>query len=132
LVGRPVSHPGTRRRLGVDGLLGLVPGIGDTATALIASYIVLEAWRLGAPKGTIARMLANLGIDYVIGLVPLAGGLGRSRLEGESAQRSPPARPLGDAPARGISAGNRRGPQQGRAGALTTAAGRHQAAAFRR
>jgi Domain of unknown function (DUF4112) len=67
--------PGTRRRLGVDGLLGLVPGIGDTATALIASYIVLEAWRLGAPKGTIARMLANLGIDYVIGLVPLAGDL---------------------------------------------------------
>jgi hypothetical protein len=67
--------PGTRRRIGVDGLLGLIPGIGDTATALLASYIVLEAWRLGAPKGTIGRMFANLGIDYFIGLVPLAGDL---------------------------------------------------------
>lgn len=67
--------PGTRRRIGLDGLLGLVPGIGDTAMALIAACIVLEAARLGAPKGTIGRMLANLGVDYVIGLVPLAGDL---------------------------------------------------------
>jgi hypothetical protein len=67
--------PGTRRRIGFDGLLGLVPGIGDTATALIASYIVLEAARLGVPKAMLARMLANVGIDYVIGLVPLVGDL---------------------------------------------------------
>jgi hypothetical protein len=67
--------PGTRRRIGLDGLLGVIPGIGDTATALIAAYIVLEAARLGVPKGTIGRMLANLGVDYVIGLVPLAGDL---------------------------------------------------------
>jgi Domain of unknown function (DUF4112) len=67
--------PGTRRRIGFDGLLGLVPGIGDTATALIASYIVLEAARLGAPKAMLARMLANVGVDYVIGLVPLVGDL---------------------------------------------------------
>ena len=65
--------PGTRRRIGVDGLVGLIPGIGDTATALLASYIVLEAWRLRAPTNVIARMLANLGIDFVIGLVPVAG-----------------------------------------------------------
>ena len=67
--------PGTRRRIGFDGLLGLIPGIGDTATALIASYIVLESARLGVPKATLARMLANVGIDYVIGLVPLVGDL---------------------------------------------------------
>ena len=67
--------PGTRRRIGLDGLLGFLPGIGDTATALIASYIVLEAARLGVPKATIARMLANVGIDYAIGLVPLVGDL---------------------------------------------------------
>jgi Domain of unknown function (DUF4112) len=65
--------PGTRRRIGVDGLLGLIPGIGDTATALLASYIVLEAARLGVPRSLLARMLANVGIDYVIGLVPLVG-----------------------------------------------------------
>ena len=67
--------PGTRRRIGIDGLLGFVPGIGDTATALIASYIVLEAARLGVPKGMLGRMLANVGIDYAIGLVPLVGDL---------------------------------------------------------
>ena len=67
--------PGTRRRIGIDGLLGFVPGIGDTATALIASYIVLEAARLGVPKAVLARMVANVGIDYVVGLVPLVGDL---------------------------------------------------------
>ncbi len=67
--------PGTRRRVGLDGLLGLIPGFGDTATALLASYIVLEAARLGVPRGVIGRMLANVGIDYLIGLVPLVGDL---------------------------------------------------------
>ena len=67
--------PGTRRRVGLDGLLGLVPGIGDAATSLIAAYIVLEAARLGVPARTLGRMLANLGIDFAIGLVPVAGDL---------------------------------------------------------
>ena len=67
--------PGTRRRVGFDGLLGLIPGIGDTASALIGGYIVAEAARLDVPKATLARMLANVGIDYIIGLVPLVGDL---------------------------------------------------------
>jgi hypothetical protein len=67
--------PGTRRRIGLDGLLGLIPGMGDTATALLASYIVLEAARLGVPRNMIARMLANVGLDYLLGLVPLVGDL---------------------------------------------------------
>ncbi len=67
--------PGTRRRVGLDGLLGLIPGIGDTATTLIAAYIVFEAARLGVPRTTIARMLANIGVDFAIGLVPLVGDL---------------------------------------------------------
>jgi Domain of unknown function (DUF4112) len=68
--------PGTRLRVGLDGLLGLIPGIGDTATALVASYVVLEAARLGVPKATLARMIANVGIDYIVGLVPPVGDLG--------------------------------------------------------
>jgi hypothetical protein len=68
--------PGTRLRVGLDGLLGLIPGIGDTATALVGAYIVLEAARLGVPKAMLARMIANLGIDYIAGLVPLVGDLG--------------------------------------------------------
>jgi Domain of unknown function (DUF4112) len=67
--------PGTRRRIGLDGLLGLVPGLGDTAATLIAAYIVFEAARLGVPTAMIARMLANIGIDFAIGLVPLVGDL---------------------------------------------------------
>jgi hypothetical protein len=67
--------PGTRRRVGLDGLLGLIPGLGDTVTTLIAAYIVFEAARLGVPKTTIARMLANIGVDFAIGLVPLVGDL---------------------------------------------------------
>jgi hypothetical protein len=67
--------PGTRRRIGLDGLLGLVPGVGDAATTLIATCILLEAARLGVPKTVLARMLANVGVDFVVGLVPLAGDL---------------------------------------------------------
>jgi hypothetical protein len=67
--------PGTNRRVGLDGLIGLVPGVGDAATTLIATYILLEAARLGVPKTVLARMLANVGVDFVVGLVPLAGDL---------------------------------------------------------
>lgn len=67
--------PGTRWRVGLDGLVGLVPGIGDAATALIALYPIIEAWRHGAPTSLIARMLGNLGVDTAVGAVPLVGDL---------------------------------------------------------
>ena len=67
--------PGTNWRVGLDGLIGLVPGIGDTATTLIALYLVVEARRLGAPAGLIARMLGNVAIDGLVGSVPLLGDL---------------------------------------------------------
>ena len=67
--------PGTNRRVGLDGLLGLVPGIGDTATTLVAAWIVVEAWRMGAPTHLIGRMAANVAVDGVIGSVPLFGDI---------------------------------------------------------
>jgi Domain of unknown function (DUF4112) len=67
--------PGTNRRVGLDGLVGLLPGIGDVGTSLIAAYILLEAARLGVPKAVLARMLANIGVDFAVGLVPLVGDL---------------------------------------------------------
>ena len=67
--------PGTSFRIGLDGIIGLIPGIGDTAGAAIALYLVYAAHRLGAPKSLIARMLWNVGIDTVIGAVPVAGDL---------------------------------------------------------
>ncbi len=62
-------------RLGVDDLVGLVPAIGDAVTGALAAYIVCEAWRLGTPGWTLARMLGNLDIDFLVGIVPVAGDL---------------------------------------------------------
>jgi hypothetical protein len=67
--------PGTRFRFGLDGLVGLVPGIGDAAGLAISSYIVVEAWRLGAPPPILMRMIANLALDTAVGSVPIAGDL---------------------------------------------------------
>ena len=65
--------PGTRWRFGLDGILGLVPGAGDSLTAVAGAYIILEAWRLGVPSNVIARMLGNIGIDWAVGSVPVLG-----------------------------------------------------------
>lgn len=67
--------PGTSRRVGLDGLIGLVPGIGDAATTVISLYIVLEAWRLGVPNSKLAQMGVNVGIDSVLGAIPVVGDL---------------------------------------------------------
>jgi Domain of unknown function (DUF4112) len=67
--------PGTGFRVGLDGLVGLVPGVGDVVTNTLTAYIVYEAWRLGIPKRVLLRMLANLGIDTLVGIVPVAGDL---------------------------------------------------------
>ena len=62
-------------RLGFDGIIGLVPGIGDAATTLLALYIVNEARRLGVPPAKLARMGVNVGVDALVGLVPLVGDI---------------------------------------------------------
>jgi hypothetical protein len=67
--------PGTMYRVGLDGLLGLIPGIGDAAGALLSAYIVYEAIRLGAPSTVLLRMIANIGIDTVGGAIPVVGDI---------------------------------------------------------
>ncbi len=67
--------PGTNIRYGLDGLIGFVPGIGDTAMSLVSAYILIECYRLGVPKPVLARMLTNLGLDWLIGLIPIVGDL---------------------------------------------------------
>ena len=67
------SIPGTQLELGIDNLIGLIPGIGDTISLGIAGYIVLHAHQLGASKGTLSRMLYNIFIDWLIGLAPIIG-----------------------------------------------------------
>ncbi len=67
--------PGINRRVGLDAVIGLVPIVGDIAGMAIASYIVYEARRLGAPRWLVWRMMANVAFDGAVGAVPLAGDL---------------------------------------------------------
>lgn len=67
--------PGTNIRMGVDALLGLLPGIGDAISATISSYLIWEAKRLGASKILLARMAGNVAIDTVVGAIPFAGDI---------------------------------------------------------
>jgi hypothetical protein len=65
--------PGTPLRFGFDSVLGLFPGLGDVLTSAISLLIVHHAWQSGASRLTIARMLGNVGIDFVVGAVPILG-----------------------------------------------------------
>ncbi len=65
--------PGTQRRIGLDALIGLVPGVGDMVGALLSTYIIVEAARRGASPWTVARMLGNVAVETLIGVVPIVG-----------------------------------------------------------
>ena len=67
--------PGTSIRFGLDGLLGVVPVVGDTLVLLPSAWMVWRGWRLGVPRRHLVRMAANTGVDYAVGLVPVAGDL---------------------------------------------------------
>lgn len=62
-------------RIGFDGLLGLIPGIGDLSAFFISSYLVIEARRMGAPLRLTLKMLWNIAIETLIGMIPLIGDL---------------------------------------------------------
>jgi hypothetical protein len=62
--------PGTNIRFGYDAILGLIPVVGDTATAIISAYLVAQAIRLRIGIFPITRMIANITIDWLVGLVP--------------------------------------------------------------
>ena len=67
--------PGTNIRFGADAALGLLPGVGNLATTLVSAFIVYEARRLGVSRLTMLRMAGNVGLDALIGAVPLAGNV---------------------------------------------------------
>lgn len=68
-----VRIPGLDRRIGVDGIAGFVPFVGDLVGTALSSLLVVEAVRLGAPRRVWLRMGLNMGLDFLVGLVPLAG-----------------------------------------------------------
>ena len=70
-----IRIPGLNWRIGLDALVGLIPGFGDTASSLVSFYILGAAVRYGVPKVTLLRMGMNLGIDYLVGSLPFVGDL---------------------------------------------------------
>ena len=75
LMDTAVGIPGTRFRFGADSVLGLLPLVGDGAGAMVGFYIVNEARRLGVPPHILARMVRNVGLDALVGSVPIFGDL---------------------------------------------------------
>lgn len=70
-----VRLPVVGRKVGLDAIVGLVPGIGDIATAIMGLYLIWEARNLGMSRWQMLRMIGNIGIDTVVGAVPVAGDL---------------------------------------------------------
>lgn len=75
LLDNAVRVPGTGIRLGADAALGLIPGVGSAATTMVSAWIIREAWRMGIPVSTLTRMIAYVGLDGLISLVPVAGNV---------------------------------------------------------
>lgn len=70
-----VPIPGTNLRLGLDPILGLVPGLGDWISWMLSGHLLWCAWRLGVSASTLARMTGHVALDAVLGLVPVLGDL---------------------------------------------------------
>ena len=70
-----VTVPGTRIGVGLDALIGLLPGIGDAVGSALSTVIVRDAVRARVPMAVLARMGLNLVVDALLGLVPGIGDL---------------------------------------------------------
>ena len=67
--------PGTSRRVGLDSIIGFIPGVGDTITGLVSAEFIRQAIIHGARKRTIIKMAANIGVDTLVGSIPLVGDI---------------------------------------------------------
>lgn len=75
LLERLFVVPGLNRPVGLDVILDLVPVVGDVVAAALGAWIVWEARNLGMPKWRIARMMGNVGIDFLLGALPWVGAI---------------------------------------------------------
>ena len=73
LMDTAIGIPGTRFRIGLDPILGLVPGAGDLVSTAFSAYIIFLAARFGLPRELLGKMLLNIGLETVVGSVPLLG-----------------------------------------------------------
>ncbi len=75
LMDSSIRIPGTQMRFGLDGLIGLIPGVGDIIGAIISSHIISQAAQVGAPKSILMKMAFNVGLDALLGVIPVIGDL---------------------------------------------------------
>ena len=75
LLDNAFAIPGTRFRIGLDGIIGLIPGIGDAAGAVLSIYVIAQAARLGLPVSALLRMVGNVALETVVGAVPIVGDI---------------------------------------------------------
>lgn len=75
LLDNSIAVPGTGFRVGLDGIMGLIPGVGDVAGSVLSSYILAEAARLGVSKLTLMHMGFNILVESIVGLIPFIGDL---------------------------------------------------------
>jgi hypothetical protein len=62
-------------RVGLDAIIGLIPGVGDAIGGLISTYLINEARMMGAPRSVLLRMTGNVLLETIIGVIPFAGDL---------------------------------------------------------
>jgi uncharacterized protein DUF4112 len=67
--------PGTNIRFGLDGIIGLIPGLGDVVAGLLSLIIPMAAWMRGVPYVTLIRMAVNIGIGVLVGSIPFLGDI---------------------------------------------------------
>lgn len=75
LMDSAIGIPGTKFRIGIDPIIGLVPGLGDLVATAFSAYIIILATQLGIPSRTLWKMIFNIGLEAVVGTVPLIGDL---------------------------------------------------------
>lgn len=75
LLDDAIRIPGTRVRIGLDSVIGLLPGVGDLMGLVLGVGILYEAVRIGAPRSLVLKMLGNSALDAIGGLVPVVGDL---------------------------------------------------------
>lgn len=74
LMDKSIPLPGGVK-IGLDGIIGLIPGVGDAATSAISSWFLYEGYRKGLPTIILIRMALNIAVDTAIGAIPIIGDI---------------------------------------------------------